>query len=654
MSSVGTLLNRTTPLLFSQQLLSSLRRTQEQLIDSQNQISSGKEVEKPSDSPAKASAILLLQSRLNARDQHDRNLEHVLGVLNNSDAALGDVNELLLEASSIASSQVGVGSSRETRQNQAAVIDSMIKSFTDIANRQYQGVYLFGGSGAANGGLPFQPFLGGIRYAGTTTTLAADVGLDEAMQFTYNGDTAFAALSARVKGIVDLDPQATAATKLSDLNGAQAVGIRKATIVVTIDSTAVNVDLTDADTLGDVVSRVNAAINSVDNTAGSLSVSGSGLSLTAAGGHTIQIADPGAGQTAADLGIVATATGATVAGGNLDAKLTAFTTLASLGITADLTSGILVTQGSTSKALSFSGATTIQDLMNRAQQLDLGVRLEINSTGKGLNFVSDVSGLNLSIGENGGTTAQDLGVRTFSATTSLSDFNHGLGVSNVQGSADFSIQLHDGRTFNVDMDGATTVADVISKITAAAQAAGLTVGAPGQSGTDFNIGLKPTGNGFSLEDGTSGGSDFKVTQLGASMSAYDLGIYTNAAASSSIGGADNATVRVESVLSHLIALRDALQNDDNRGITLAGDALQQDSSTIATVRADVGVKTQQVDQQQKRSADLKIAEQSLLSNLQDADLTSVITMFTRLQQQLQASLQVGALNGQQSLLDYLR
>ena len=44
----------------------------------------------------------------------------------------------------------------------------------------------------------------------------------------------------------------------------------------------------------------------------------------------------------------------------------------------------------------------------------------------------------------------------------------------------------------------------------------------------------------------------------------------------------------------------------------------------------------------------------MLSELQDAEMTEVITRFVQLQQQLQASLQVGAQFLRTSLLDFLR
>jgi len=634
-------------------LLSAIRRTQAQMQKAQDEITTGKSVVKPSDAPSKASGILVLQQALEAREQHDRNLQHASGVLDNTDQALRDASDLLIDARAIASSQVGIGSSTETRKNQAAVIDAQIQSLIDIANRKFQDVSLFGGSTNLKNGAVFVADLGGVRYVGSRTDLHGDVGLSRTIPLNTNGIDAFAAVSTRVKSPIDLNPQATAATRLADINGATAEGFRKGSVIVNIDGTDVMVDLTNAETLGDVATRINDALTGVSAAAGSLSLSGSGFSLTANAGHTVSIREAGAGASASDLGIAITATATTVAGGDVDPRLTASTTLASLGIPIDFANGLTIVQGSNTKAADFSAATTIQDLQNVISKLDLGLRLEINEESTSLNLVSEVSGIQLSIGENGGTTAADLGLRTFGAPTLLADFRNGLGVSNPAGN-DFRVQLHDGRTFDVNIDGAASVSDVIAAVTSAATTAGVTVGTPGTAGTDFNIGLASVGNGLVLEDGTAGAGEFRVQQLGESLAADHLGIYSNAGTGNTISGADNSMVQVHSVFSHLIALRDALLTDDALGITLAGGKIETDIEQLAQVRADVGVRAQQVAHQQERSADLRITEESLLSGLRDADLTEVITRFTQLQQQLQASFQVGAQVDQLSLLDFLR
>ncbi len=656
MTQFNPISGRTTTLMSSNQLLSAVRRSQIDLLERQSQISTGVKVGKPSDAPSDASSIQSLQRALEAREQHEGNLQFALTILNNTDTAIGDATGIIQETKSIASSQIGVGSSAETRETMSHLIDAQIQAMVDIANRSVQGVALFGGrhSSTADGQV-FVNELGGVRYIGSTEDLAGDVGLDRPLAFNANGGSVFGALSARVKGQVDLDPQATTATPLTDLNGAQASGIRKGTIVVNTDSTTINVDLTDADTMGDVVTRINEAINTVDPTAGSIAIGTNGFSLTANAGHTISITNVGTGQTASDLGIAISAVATTVNGADVGPRLTELTSVAALGVAVDLVNGLNITHGSKTKVADFSAATNIQDMINVVDQLDLGLRLEINAAGTGLDIISEISGIELSVGENaGGTTADDLGIRSFGVATELKAFHHGLGVSSITGADDFRFQLHDGSTFNVNIDGVNTVTELVNTIQTAAATAGLTVGTPGTGGTDFNIGLATNGNGMLFEDGTTGVNDFQVQQLGLSLAATDLGIYTNAGTGNSIQGQDVATVRVESVFTHLISLRDALVLDDTRGITFAGEGIENDIKDLTRARADVGVRAQRVEQQQQRSADLKITEQTFLSELRDTELTEAISNFTALQQQLQASLLVGSQNLQLSLLNFLR
>lgn len=656
MSIFNPIVGRTSTLLTSNNLLSSLRRTQIKMFEAQNQLATGLRVNTPSQAPASTAAILSLQAQQEIREQHENNLQFAIGLANNIDHDLNEAHNIVIFAKNIASGQIGAGSNKDTRQTESHNIDAQIQQLLQIANQEVQGIALFGGRRSTQiGGSSFVEELGGIRYVGSTEDLEADVGFNYTLGLNTNGQAAFGALSARVKSTIDLNPQATAATRLANVNGTQNFGARLGTIQIDVDSTVVSVDLTTADTLGDVATRVNDAINSVDPTAGSLAVTTSGFALTANAGHTISINDQINGQTASDLGIVLSATAATVNGLDVNPKLSELTQLSALGVAVDLVSGLKITQGNQTKTADFSTANTVQDMINTVSRLQLGLRLEINETATGFNLVSEVSGIELSVGENaGGTTATDLGLRTFGVDTQLADFQHGLGIGNVLGQDDFAFQLHDGRTFNVNIDGVTTVGGLITAIQTAATTAGLTVGSPGTAGTDFNVGLVSDGNGFFFEDGTAGANDFKVTQLGTSLTATDLGIYSNAGSGNSITGADLSKVRVDSVFTHLIALRDSLVLDDSRGITLAGGNLDNVTNSLTQIRAQIGVRSQQLESLQERSGQLKIAEQVFLSELRDTDLADAITRLTQLQQQLQASMLAGSQSQQLSLLNFLR
>ena len=644
----GSSFARTTSLMKSDALLFQLQNTNRDLQERLNEITTGRKINHASDEPSKVSSLQFLRQRLIERGQEEENLQHATSVLNLADQSLGEASEILREAHSLALSQIGVGSDAATRETESYVVDAQLQGLIDLANREFNGVGVFAGdSGAVADGPLFEEFLGGIRYRGTTDNLRLDVGAMGDEPFNSNGLEAFGALSTRVESEVDLDPQASAGVRLGEINGALGEGFRPGTVRVTIDGTPVDVNLTDADTLGDVETRINDAIAATDPTAGGIALTGAGYELTANPGHTITIADVGSGKTAGDLGLDVTATAATVAGGDLNVKLTDRTRLADLGVPIDFASGLHITQGEQTKVADFSAAQTVQDLRNTIDELDLGLRFEINDDRTALNLVSEVSGIELSIGENGGTTATDLGVRSLDATTRLDDFRQGRGVEINQDEPDFAITLHDGTSFEVDLAGAQTVGDVLAAIDAAATSAGLT------PGVEYSAGLAQTGNGIRLEDNTAGPSDFAITQLNNSLAATHLGIYENAGAANSLVGQDNATVEADNLFTHMQVLRDSLRVNDESGISLAGDRLETDLDEVVRARSIVGVQAARLEEQRTVNEDRKLTEETMLSNLRDADLTETITRFQQLQQQLQASLQAGSQSQRLSLLDFL-
>ncbi|MCC7408965.1 MAG: hypothetical protein IT442_12910 [Phycisphaeraceae bacterium] len=649
MNSISLQTNRTSSLSSTDTFLIGLRRTQLQLQQIQEQVSSQKRVSTASDDPGATGSIVSLQSRQRQRDADKTMLTNagaMLGVIGNSLGTLS--GDLVQRAITLALQQNGLTDPERTAASQE--VDSILQSVLQIANGDHLGVWLFGGDTDNSIGdkLFAETTAGGVQYLGSTKNLKVQAGVDGLIDLNSNGVEAFGTLSLRVKGTKDLNIRPTAQTRLDDLNGALDEGIRRGSFLISVDGADVEVDLTDANTLGDVVTRANAALGA----AGSLSISASGLQVVVAPGHTVAISDIGQRNTAADLGIVMADTpGPAVtpaSPADLDPRLTALSTLASLGATVDWTSGLRISQGSTTKVADFSTAVTVQDLITAVDQLDMGVRLRINDAGTGLDLVSAVSGTRLSIGENGGTTATDLGLRTFDLSTKLSDFRYGAGVEATTSSAnDFTIQLHDGRSFEVKVGGLSTVEEVIEAINSAAGGAGILP-------ADFTAGLATTGNGLTLTDNTVGGGSLKVTAIGDSWAASDLGILADAGPSTMMTGADVAKVQVDSVFTNLQALYDALENNDLRGITFAGEKLQQNQDQLIQVAASVGVRQRQVEDLLSRNQDVDVMEKQHLSNLQDLDLAEAIIQLSQLEIQYQASLQIGSTLMQQTLFDFLR
>src|SRR5690606_21132886 len=144
--TVPAIFGRVPTLLSSQISLRNATDTNIDLLRLNNQLSSGLRIERGSDDPIAAAVIGVLDNRLEGDTQRLRNMTHAGSVLNSMDSSLSEMLDTVLEAQSIASSQIGVGSDAQTRVAQAEVIDQMITQITGVMNRDIAGIHYFGGS----------------------------------------------------------------------------------------------------------------------------------------------------------------------------------------------------------------------------------------------------------------------------------------------------------------------------------------------------------------------------------------------------------------------------------------------------------------------------------------------------------------------------
>ncbi len=652
-------LARVPNLLASRIALSGIQRSNRGLLAVQVQLASGMQFTRPSENAISASSVTVLDDLIERRAQRETNLGQAESVLNSLDASLGDLSDILQEARAIGLSQIGVGSDGATRQNQAAVVSSLVQSLTQIANREQRGIHYFGGT--SHGAEPFGSLLNGLRYGGQGDGMRADLGLASDVRLTISGEQAFGALSARVEGDRDLDPAMTSATRLSEIRGASGVGVRTGTIEVEVNGTAVLVDLTEADSIEDVRVAVQNAMQTIDPLA-TIAIDGATgdrFAITPSAGNTVVIRDLNRSNAAGDLGIQGTfAGGVTTSGADIDPKLTGMTALDSLSGLTNPRGTLRLRNGGQVRELDLSQYDTVQEFQNAVAALNIGIRVEIAADGRRLDVKNELSGGRMSIEEvAGGSIATELGIRSLTLSTKLSDFRDGRGVPQSSGSVDpvtglpdpvadrdIRVTLQDGRTIEVDIGAAATVGDVMSSMLAAASAAGVSV-------ADFNVGLNADGNGISIIDNTVGPKTI-VASINNSGTAEALGIAGDTV-TAVLAGTDRATVAVDGAFAHLMALRDALLANDEAGISFATQRLESDLTRAAQARADVGVRSRRVSDAASRETELSIQDMSLRASIQDLDYADAATQLAALQQQLQAGLAGASRAVNMSLLDFL-
>jgi flagellar hook-associated protein 3 len=634
-------------LLQGQLPLQSIDQTQEQLLQLQNELSTGKSVNTPSDNPAAAAAIEQLNQAIQQSTAYNNNLQTAQSSLSQADSSMGSLQTLLTQAQSIASQNVGSTASATQRSAAADVVQSLYSQLLSIANTSNNGVYLFGGENSATA--PFVQTANGIEYVGSTATLQTAVDQNMDQSFQVDGANLFGALSDAVQGSVNLAPSLSGTTRVSDLGGATNSGVQLGSIVISNGTQNATVNLGQADDLNDVVAAINAAgLSGV-----TASVGADGINIAAGASANLTVTESGNGSTATDLGILQTTaagTGVSITGAALHPQLTDLTPLSQLagGNPIDLSSGIVITNGQVSKTLTFGSPplpanATVEDLLNEINGAGLGVRAQIDPDGTGIDILNQAQGTNMTIGENGGTTAADLGIRSYSGATELTQLNNGQGVSTAaNGAADFSITDSKGVSFQVTVGSDKTIQDVINTINSDATTAGAGVTAS----------FAAQGNGIVLTDTAGGSGTLSLLPINSSQAAADLGL-TGQASGNVITGTDVNPVSANGIFGDLMALENALNNNNTADITAAAQALQTDQNHVTATNGAVGAQMQQVQSRQTELSDQNTATQTMLSNLQDVDYTQAITQYQSLQNALQASMESASNVMNLSLLDFL-
>ncbi len=643
---IGTLPNS----LIAAQNNNNINSLMQKLQQLDEQLSTGLQFTLPGQNPQATSSILPIQQTIAAQTQYQTNLTTDQGFLGTTDSSLQTVATSIDQASSLLLGGLGATSTAAQNQASATQVGTIISGLVNTANSTFQGQYLFGGSASQQPPFKSKPD-GTVLYTGNQASINSQVGSGLVLPNNVDGVTAFGAISPPIGS--DVNPAVTLQTSLSDLNNGR--GVPAGSIQVTLTPTAgpattETIDLSQAHTVGDVQQAIQNAFPpgavSVGIAPGSPA---DALTISAATG-TVAVSDlNGGAKTAESLGL-AGAAAPSITSGDLNPLLTLQTDLSALngGQGVDTTDGIQITDGSTQQTVNISGDSTVEDLLNSLQTADPNLSVGINSASNGLAISTRLSGVNFSIGENGGTTATDLGVRTLTGSTPLSSLNLGQGVpvtaTDSSGNpvpANLEIQLRSGTTIEVNLAGAKTVQDVLNDINAVA---------PGQLVASLNS----VGNGISLTDNddTSTGP-LTVTSSALSTSLGLAGTQSSTDPTQPLVGQDVNPQQGAGVFNLLIQLQSALQTSNNAELTRLQPLLQQELTRVSDVQGTVGSRQQLLSQIQTQASTTQTNLQSSLSNLQNVNMATAITQLTQIQTSLQATLQVAASSMQLNLFQFL-
>lgn len=254
---------RVTQRLLMERSLTALNTGAGRLGRSQEQLSTGRLINRPSDSPTGTNAAMRLREQMSAGTQYARNASDGLAVLGRTDNTLQSMSDQVRRARDLIVQGASTGSAGlDARTALTAELSQIRESLLTMANTQHMGRSLFGGT--SDSPVAFQA---DGTFVGDTNAVERTVGEGLTVQVNTTGPDAFAVGADNLFAVMTdtITRMTTAPDQLGDsLTRLDAVADKMRTALADVGTRYGRVE-TATVTLTDVSVTNSAALSEVEN-----------------------------------------------------------------------------------------------------------------------------------------------------------------------------------------------------------------------------------------------------------------------------------------------------------------------------------------------------------------------------------------------------
>ncbi len=660
---------RVTHQMMIDQTIFNLSRSVNRLMRIESMLSTGRRINQPSDDPIGTQYSLRYRTRLNEIEQYLSNIQMGIGRLATYEEGLDDLNIYFSDANQLAIEMANDTNDANSRNAAADVIDSIISKALEIGNTHEAGRYIYSGHRTRTSSL--EAHANGVSFRGDNGKIDMEINMGTRVKSNLSGDEVFFKQLKKLGEDADLRVAITADTQIADLNMGLGVEALPGTFRV-IDNNGINppldlnINVPPNATVGEMITDLN----------NQLAANGNMLSL--------RIAD--------DRRSLEWVT-----------SITDDTLLANLndGAGIDLATGTFRIRNADSSVVvdvNIAAATTVGDVVTAVQAaLDAdpnipsgSLEVRINTAGTGLEFTDhNQPPLQLLIEDLAGTTAADLGI--------VGNIDPILQGSEIIGAADFEVtDLASGVTGS-DLGLLGHIVENTTGASIAAQISTLTTLTSLNNGFGFNLGKIKVSQGDVITeidlsnitdldlDGVITVNDLLATinnapglYLEASLNESRTGIQIVPTIVDPLTGAESVsdiadkTLIIENfsgtddtaralgiegspdMVGSLMILATALRADDPELVGQLIGNMNVAMQHLLAKRADVGARMINMETTQNRLEDMDVHITRLLSEVEDADVITLVSDLAREENLYQAALLASSKTIQPSLVDFLR
>lgn len=183
---------RVTSGVIARNSLANLQAAMQRMQDTQNQLSSGRIIEKPSDDPSGAVNAMKLRADQKRTEQYARNAQDGLGWLGTADTTLGTATTAIQRVRELLLRGATGTSDHESRSALASEVKTLKETLIGIANTTFQDRPIFAGTADPSGQTPpLETYDSAGNYNGNTGAVIRTIGPNAQVQVNLDGPSVF-------------------------------------------------------------------------------------------------------------------------------------------------------------------------------------------------------------------------------------------------------------------------------------------------------------------------------------------------------------------------------------------------------------------------------------------------------------------------------
>ena len=172
-----------------QDFLRNLESARQRWFGWNQQVSTGKKLQKPSDNPADSAHLVRIQDDFSRTNQYLRNISTAQSKLGTASSALNALRNLTITASEKTIGALTDTTSQDSRNAIALELEGILKNIEQVAATSVDGLYIFSGSRVDT--VPFTESGGNYAYQGDDHPSMIEVAQGESIQVSVPGSEVF-------------------------------------------------------------------------------------------------------------------------------------------------------------------------------------------------------------------------------------------------------------------------------------------------------------------------------------------------------------------------------------------------------------------------------------------------------------------------------